>query len=91
VVQFGWDTHTLDGKAILKDPHFDMIGYTISIATKMTAFAKPDQIVIGQLVYQILEDKQKSMFSFLPISPQIWNYLSDNTGGRIYRLYGSII
>jgi hypothetical protein len=31
------------------------------------------------------------MFSFLPISPQIWNYLSDNTGGRIYRLYGSII
>jgi class 3 adenylate cyclase len=68
-----------------------MIGYTISIATKMTAFAKPDQIVIGQLVYQILEDKQKSMFSFLPISPQIWNYLSDNTGGKIYRLYGSII
>ena len=91
VVQFGWDTHTLDGKAILKDPHFDMIGYTISIATKMTVFAKPDQIVIGQLVYQILEDKQKSMFSFLPISPQIWNYLSDNTGGKIYRLYGSII
>jgi hypothetical protein len=26
----------------------------------------------------------------LSISPQIWNYLSDNTGGGIYRLYGSI-
>jgi adenylate cyclase len=90
VVQFGWDTHTVDGKAVLRDPHFDILGYTISITAKMTAFANPDQIVIGQLVYQILEDQQKSMFKPLPISPQIWNYLSDNTGGGIYRLYGSI-
>ncbi|HET9357604.1 MAG TPA: adenylate/guanylate cyclase domain-containing protein, partial [Nitrososphaeraceae archaeon] len=84
VVQFGWDTHTLNGKAILRDPHFDILGYTISITAKMTAFANPDQIVIGQLVYQILDDKQKAMFRLLPISPQIWNYLSDNTGGGIY-------
>lgn len=90
VVQFGWDTHTLNGKTILRDPHFDILGYTISITAKMTAFANPDQIVIGQLVYQILDDKQKAMFRLLPISPQIWNYLSDNTGGGIYRLYGSI-
>jgi adenylate cyclase len=90
VVQFGWDTHTLDGRIVLRDPHFDILGYTISITAKMTAFANPDQIVIGQLVYQILDDKQKAMFRLLPISPQIWNYLSDNTGGGIYRLYGSI-
>jgi adenylate cyclase len=90
VVQFGWHTHTVDGKAILREPHFDILGYTISITAKMTAFANPDQIVIGQLVYQILEDEQKSMFRLLPISPQIWNYLSDNTGGGIYHLYGSI-
>ena len=90
VVQFGWDTHTLNGKAVLRDPHFDILGYTISITAKMTAFANPDQIVIGQLVYQILDDKQKAMFRLLPISPQIWNYLSDNTGGGIYHLYGSI-
>jgi adenylate cyclase len=90
VVQFGWDTHTVDGKAVLRDPHFDILGYTISITAKMTAFANPDQIVIGQLVYQILEDQQRSMFKPLPISSQIWNYLSDNTGGGIYRLYGSI-
>ena len=36
VVQFGWDTHTLNGKAILRDPHFDILGYTISITAKMT-------------------------------------------------------
>ena len=89
VVQFGWDTHTLDGKVILKDPHFDILGYTISIAAKMTAFAKPDQIVIGQLVFDLLEEQQKYTFRPLKISPEIWDYFSNNTGG-IYRLYGSL-
>jgi adenylate cyclase len=88
VVQFGWDTHTLNGKVITKRPHFDILGYTISIATKMTAFAEPDQIVIGQLVYNVLEDKQYT-FKLLQINPQIWDYFSNNTGG-IYNLYGSL-
>jgi adenylate cyclase len=89
VVQFGWDTHTLDGKVITKSPHFDILGYTISIATKMTVFAKPDQIVIGQLVYDVLEEDKQSTFRLLPMNPQIWDYFSNNTGG-IYRLYSSL-
>jgi adenylate cyclase len=89
VVQFGWDTHTLDGKVVTKSPHFDILGYTISIATKMTVFAKPDQIVIGQLIYDVLEEDKQSTFRPLPINPQIWDYFSNNTGG-IYRLYSSI-
>jgi class 3 adenylate cyclase len=88
VVQFGWDTHTLNGKVITKRSHFDILGYTISIATKMTAFAEPDQIVIGQLVYNVLEDKQYT-FKLLQINPQIWDYFSNKTGG-IYNLYGSL-
>ncbi len=89
VVQFGWDTHTLDGKMITKSPHFDILGYTISIATKMTVFAKPDQIVIGQLVYDILEEDKQSTFRLLPINREIWDYFSNNTGG-IYNLYSSL-
>ena len=90
VVQFGWDTHTLDGKIVLKEPHFDILGYTISIAQpKTTTFAKPDQIVVGQLIYNVLQDKQKSTFRHLAISTQIWDYFSSNTGG-VYHLYGSI-
>lgn len=89
VVQFGWDTHTLDGKVITKSPHFDILGYTISIATKMTVFAKPDQIVIGQLVYDVLDEDKQSTFRLLPMNPQIWDYFSNNTGG-IYHLYSSI-
>jgi adenylate cyclase len=89
VVKFGWNTRSLDGKVITKAPHFDILGYTISIATKMTAFAKPDQIVIGQLVYNVLDDEQKSTFGLLAINPNIWDYFSNITGG-IYNLYGTL-
>jgi adenylate cyclase len=89
VVKFGWNTYSSDEKVIAKAPYFDILGYTISIATKMTAFAKPDQIVIGQLVYNVLEDQQKSTFRLLPISPNVWDYFSNITGG-IYNLYGSL-
>jgi adenylate cyclase len=89
VVQYGWETHTIDGKVVSKKPQLDILGYTMSIATKMTALAKPDQIIIGQLVYDVLDDNQKSTFKLLPISPLIWNYSSSNTG-NIYHLYVSI-
>lgn len=89
VVQYGWETHTIDGKVVSKKPQLDILGYTMSIASKMTALAKPDQIIIGQLVYEVLDDKQKSTFRLLPISPLIWNYSSSNTG-NIYHLYVSL-
>jgi adenylate cyclase len=87
VVQYGWDTHTVDGKK-LSSPHYDILGYTINIATKMTALAKPDQIVIGQMVYDVLDERQKSTFHPLRISPEVWNYVSDYSHG-IYPLYGT--
>ena len=89
VVQYGWETRTIEGKVVSKKPQLDILGYTMSIATKMTALAKPDQIIIGQLVYDVLDDKQKSTFRLLPISPLIWNYSSSNTGD-IYHLYVSL-
>ncbi|HEX2557607.1 MAG TPA: adenylate/guanylate cyclase domain-containing protein [Nitrososphaera sp.] len=87
VVQYGWDTHTINGKQ-LRRPHFDILGYTINIATKMTALARPDQVVIGQIVYDVLDDRQKSTFQLLNVSPEVWSYVSDYTGG-IYPLYGT--
>ncbi|TLY10260.1 MAG: adenylate/guanylate cyclase domain-containing protein [Thaumarchaeota archaeon] len=87
VVQYGWDTHRVDGKK-LQIPHYDILGYTINIATKMTTLAKPDQIVIGQMVYDVLDDRQKSTFHPLVISPEVWSYMSDYSQG-IYRLYGT--
>jgi adenylate cyclase len=92
VVQYGWGTRLMavQDKREVKKPHFDILGYTISIATKMTTFAKDNQIVIGQVVYDLMDDSQKSTFKILPIGSEVWNYVSNNTG-EIYGLYGSTI
>jgi adenylate cyclase len=89
VVQYGWDTHTVEGGRRLRAPHYDILGYTINVATKMTVFARPDQIVIGQMVYDMLDERQKSTFHQLQVSPEMWSYVSNYSDGGIYRLYGT--
>jgi adenylate cyclase len=89
VVQYGIDIDKLDGKAILTRPHIDMIGPTISIAVKMTSIAKPDQIVIGQNLYDMLEDAQKKTFKRISGISSVWNYANKISEGR-YNLYGSL-
>jgi class 3 adenylate cyclase len=95
VVQFGYDTYshkahtsTASNDHIVRIPHLDILGYTISIASKMTSFAHPDQLVIGELVYNALDELQKKHFKEIMVNSEIWSYVSDNTGG-IYRLYSS--
>ena len=92
VAQYDLGTHTptIKDKQIIKKPHLDILGYTISIATKMTIFAKPNQIIIGQFVYDVLDDVQKSTFKALPVSSDVWSYVTNNTGD-IYSLYCSDI
>jgi adenylate cyclase len=89
VVQYGIDIDKLDGKAVLTSPHIDMIGPTISIAVKMTSIAKPDQIAIGQKLYDMLEDTQKKTFKRISGISNIWNYANRIGEGR-YSLYGSL-
>lgn len=89
VVQYGWDTHSKNGKVVMKEAHLDVLGYTVNIATKMTSMAKPDHIVIGQMVYDLLDEKLKREFRLLPISTEMWNYVSNYTDGKIYNLYES--
>ncbi len=69
-----------------KKPLYDILGYTISIATKMTAYAKVNHIIVGQLIYDILSEEEQSYFSIVPTNPESWSYISDETGS-IYKLY----
>ena len=40
----------------------DILGYTINTASKMTQFAKPNQIIIGNAVYEKLDsNKEKEL------------------------------
>jgi class 3 adenylate cyclase len=93
VVQYGVGSSShlssgQDKRKAFNKPHFDVLGYTISITAKMTTFAEDNQIIIGQFVYDVLDDSQKSSFKVLRIGPDAWNYVS-NTTGDIYSLYGS--
>lgn len=94
VLQYGWDViHASDNneqKQLVKKPHYDIIGYTISVAVKMTGLAKPNQFIIGQLVYDELDEKQKSAFELLNVDTDLWGYLDSRTG-VVYSVYSSIV
>jgi len=94
IIQYGWDIHTAEGKEVegkqimFKEPHYDILGHTINVAAKMTNLAKPNGITIGQAAYNILDEKQRSTFEELDISPNIWSYLNEKTG-KMYKVYSS--
>jgi adenylate cyclase len=74
----------------IKKPLVDILGYTINTASKMTEFAKPNQIIIGNAVYEKLDNNKKKNFEKIHIDNESWNYI-DNSTGNIYRLYGNLI
>jgi adenylate cyclase len=96
VIQDGWDLHKLpqqnnkwtEETAIIREPHFDIIGYSTNIAVKMTGLASANKIVIGQSVYNIL-DRERSSFKLLDVNPEVWKYIDDRTN-TLYRIYQSI-
>jgi class 3 adenylate cyclase len=88
VVRYGVDMDEYNN-IVLKRPHLDLIGYTISIAVKMTSLAKPDHIVIGQDLFSMLEDKLEGAFKQLSITPDLWSYSTETTG-KIYSIYENV-
>jgi adenylate cyclase len=98
VVQYGWDIQpssssayppVFDGRRVItRKARYDILGYTINVASKITALAQPNQIVIGQDVYEVLDDRQKDVFRLLPFPLEAWNYVSSKTG-NLYSLYGT--
>jgi class 3 adenylate cyclase len=87
IIQYGWDIHTCD-ETIVKEPHYDILGHTINVAVKMTGLTKPNSFIIGESVYDIFDEKQKSTFETLNVSHSLWSYLNEKTGST-YRVYSS--
>jgi adenylate cyclase len=75
---------------LVKKPVYDVLSYTLSIAVKMTALANPNHLVIGEPAYNLLDDKQRSEFQLLDITPDIWNYVCQNSEGNVYSLYTNV-
>jgi adenylate cyclase len=93
VLQYGWDIiHTVDNnkhEQLMKRPHYDIMGYTVSVVVKMTGLAKPNRFVVGQLVYDASDEKQKLAFKVLNVGSDIWSYVGSRTGVT-YSVYSSI-
>ncbi len=81
---------TIKTNRMIRKPHLDVLGYTTSIAAKMTGFATPKQIMIGQSVYETLDPVNKSKFKKVNISKDDWDYINPSIG-KVYDIYGSNI
>ena len=90
VVQYGWNIQSSiadgDTQKVTKRAQHDILGYTVSVAAKITGLAEPNQIVIGQYVHDVLDTKQRNAFKLLSITSDMWSYVSKATG-KVYNLY----
>jgi class 3 adenylate cyclase len=91
VVQYGWNAHTSIGnineeQEASKTPLYDILGYTISMASKITGVAQPNEVVIGKFVFDALDKQQRFGFKLLDIPSDKWSYEGSKTGD-VYRLY----
>ena len=86
IIQYGYDIHKCNNDKMVKEPHYDILGHTINMAVKMTSFASPNRIVIGQSVYKKLPDMQRSRFKTLKVRSRSWTYVDESTG-KPYNLF----
>jgi adenylate cyclase len=95
IIQDGWDVHRLQQSndqeinttLIVREPHYDIIGYSTNIAVKMTELANTNGVVIGQSLYDVL-DHEKSSFKLLKVNPDVWKCINDRTD-TVYLVYHS--
>jgi adenylate cyclase len=66
----------------------DILGYTINTASKMTRYAKPNQIIIGNAVYDKIDKYKKKNFKKIHLANESWDYI-DNSNGDVYGLYAN--
>ncbi len=82
------DADKHDNINVIREPYLDIIGYTINTASKMTGFARPNQIVIGDAVYNRLYSNTRQIFEKIDIDTESWSFI-DNSTGNVYRVYGN--
>ena len=67
----------------------DLIGHSITIASKILPLAQPNQMTIGEEAYKMLSPDMASQFMKIDPQDKRWNY-NHPTTGKIYPIYFSI-
>ena len=76
IVQYGHD----------RSSFIDILGYCMSITSKLTSLTNPDKITIGKDVYDILHPEIKIKFTEVKYNIEDWKY-TDRQTGKLYKLY----
>jgi adenylate cyclase len=90
---YGYALVVLYGKS-LEEAHIDIVGSGISLASKIASMAQPNQILVGEFIYNILVSSVKNeeflrniKFKELKLDPIRWKYLSRSDPESLYRVY----
>ena len=93
---FGPTLVVLYGKSLEK-AHVDITGSSISLAAKIASIAKPNQVLVGELIYNIIvssKDKgslNEIKFKEMGLDPIKWKYLSQSDPQSLYHVYEYLI
>src|SRR5919198_3980785 len=93
---YGYALVVLYGKSLEKS-HIDIVGSSISLASKIASIAQPNQVLVGEFIYNILLSSSSSLnnedflknveFKEVNLNPLRWKYLSRSDPESMYRVY----
>jgi adenylate cyclase len=85
---YGYALVVLYGNSLEK-AHIDIIGSSISLASKIVSIAKPNQVLVGEPIYNILRSSEfiSNKFKEIVLDPTKWKYLSHSDPDSMYRVY----
>jgi class 3 adenylate cyclase len=86
----------LYGKSLEK-AHVDITGSSISLAAKIASISKPNQVLVGELIYDIIMSSKdndhlfKIRFNEVKLDPIKWKYLSQSDPQNLYHVYEYLV
>jgi adenylate cyclase len=87
----------LYGKSLEK-AHIDITGSSISLASKIASIAKPNQVLVGEIIYNIIVSSSiredflnKNKFVEVSLDPIRWKYLSHSDPESLYHVYEYLV
>lgn len=86
-LEIGTSSVIIYGKKIDSAP-IDLIGPSISMASKITSVAQANQILVGKSIYEILAHdlSSRNRLTKIKLPRDKWNYI-DQSSGNIYEVY----
>jgi adenylate cyclase len=89
---YGYGLVVLYGKS-LERSYIDIVGSSISLASKIASIAQPNQMLVGESIYDIVlssqnnKDLRNIQLKEVKLNPTRWKYLSHSDPKSMYRVY----